>query len=270
MIQYIKDLADNLVAAANAELSPGVLNTERLKGRKIQDVAILIKGIAREIDRLEAIDFAPDVRYDFVISRETFRSMASNLSGFSVTHHTRELALDVSKLLDSYGGTGSGVITRDFSFIANTDMRKIVDRDYKELTQRVFPDKSWKSTILLSGSILEAVLYDQLTSSPERIKSAMGAKAAPKYLDKTKGKKVPRDITKNDRDNQWMLNDLIQVACELEILQKEHKGDSLVIIKNFRNFIHPTAELRMNSPISDGHATASKGMLDIVLDQLSK
>jgi hypothetical protein len=172
----------------------------------------------------------------------------------------------VAILLDSYAGEGTGAKKRDFSFVADPAVRSIVERDYRELAIRALPDGSWKSTVILAGSILEAVLYDLLTKEPTLSASAMTSSEAPT---KKKGGPV-KDITKHTRDEQWSLNDLIKVACDLKLLPHKDEQAIHLVLRDYRNFIHPRLEAKMGIRISEGHATASKGMLDIILDHLSR
>jgi hypothetical protein len=170
-------------------------------------------------------------------------------------------AAKIGVLLDSYAGEGTGAKTRDFSFVTDPEVRRIVERDYRELSLRTFPDGSWKSTVILAGSILEAVLYDVLTKDQSAISKAMASSAAPK----TKGG-VVKDIA---QDDQWTLNDLIKVACDLQILPHKDEKAIHLVLREYRNFVHPRLEVREGVRISEGHATASKGTLDVILDLLT-
>lgn len=52
----------------------------------------------------------------------------------------------------------------DFGFIFHNRFRHIVERDYAEL-QNLDPHRATKSVITLSGSIIEALLFDALVAS---------------------------------------------------------------------------------------------------------
>jgi hypothetical protein len=95
-------------------------------------------------------------RHDFAVLRVAMRNWAKRNIGDG--SRAAADAATLAKLLDSYAGEGTGAVTRDFSFIAKPDVKKLVERDYRELTLRAFPDGAWKSTVILAGSILEAVL----------------------------------------------------------------------------------------------------------------
>jgi hypothetical protein len=171
----------------------------------------------------------------------------------------------IQQLLDLYQGEGSRAQTRDFAFVSDSDVRRIIERDYRELTIRTFPDGSWKSTVILAGSILEAVLYDRLTKDQPTIAKAMGSGDAPR-----KSKNGPiKDITRHTRDDQWSLNDLIKVACDLKLLPHKDEEAIHLVLRDYRSFVHPRLEIQMGINISEGHATAAKGMLDIILDHLT-
>lgn len=96
----------------------------------------------------------------------------------------------------------------------------------------------------------------------QAIAAAMGSPDAPKY------KGVVKDITKHDYQNEWKLNDLIKVACDLKILP--HKDEQAIhqVLREYRNLVHHLAEIAMGVFINESHATASKGMLDVCLDHI--
>ncbi|MDA7878582.1 hypothetical protein N9B39_03420, partial [bacterium] len=133
----------------------------------------------------------------------------------------------------------------------------------RELVQRAFPDGSWKSTVILSGSILEAVLHDLMTKDIAAINAAMASPKAPK-----KKGGATKDITLDDYQNQWTLNDLIKVACDRKILPFSDEKAIHQVLREYRNLVHPRVEIAMGVFVNEGHATASKGMLDVCLDAI--
>lgn len=52
-------------------------------------------------------------------------------------------------------------MSQDFSFITDSRIRNIVERDYGEL-QQLDTQTSTKSVIVLSGGIIESLLFDAL------------------------------------------------------------------------------------------------------------
>jgi hypothetical protein len=109
------------------------------------------------------------------------------------------------------------------------------------------------------------VLYDLLTKDSTAVSIAMKCGQAPK-----KKGGVPRDISKNTNQDQWSLNDLIKVACELQLLPHKDEQAIHLVLRDYRNFVHPQLEAHMGGNISDGHATAVKGMLDVIPDHLTQ
>jgi hypothetical protein len=112
---------------------------------------------------------------------------------------------------------------KEFLFIENIDLRQIVQRDYIEL-QKAYIASCWKSVLLLSGGLIEAVLLDLLQLKQEDIKEC-------------RSKPDESDITK------WDLNSLIRVSVELKLISDGVEKLSHPI-REYRNLIHPGNELR--------------------------
>jgi hypothetical protein len=261
MVEYIKELISTIRTCRQMN------NTELAQrfGDVPPDIARLLEGVAEELDRLNPRDFEPRARHDFVVHRATLRTLARSQRNSDGENEAVRRAEKIGELLDAYAGEGSRAKMRDFSFVTDPDVRKIVGRDYRELVLRAFPDGSWKSTVILAGSILEAVLYDMLTTDAAAVASAMGSCKAPR-----KSNNGPvKDITKHARAEQWSLNDLIKVACDLKLLPHKDEQAIHLVLRDYRNFVHPRLEIAMDITIAEGHATAAKGMLDVILDHLS-
>ena len=259
MVEHIKKLAQTIQLAKENIISPEV---HKIYGNPVPPLGGLLIAFAEELDGLDARDFEPSARHDFIVLRVAMRNWAKSSVGDGSKPAAD--AATVAKLLDLYLGEGSGAKTRDFSFLTNADVRKIVVRDYKELTLRTFPDGSWKSTVILAGSILEAVLFDLLTKDAAMIARVNSARAAP-----PKRGGGTRDISIDDYANQWSLSDMIKVAVELHFLPADIEKAVHVVLREYRNYVHPRLEARSGFLISEGHATASKGMLDVILDLLT-
>lgn len=261
MVEYIKQLAETIQLARQNQLGDGVT---KIFGNQVPDIHTLFAAFAEELNRLDPRDFDPAVRHDFVVRRVAIRNFAKGQIGNGEKAATA--ANEMSELLDSYTGEGSGAVTRAFPSVTNPDVKKIVERDYRELTQKAFPDGSWKSTLILSGSILEAVLYDRLTRDAAAVVASMGSTRAPKKS-AAKGGGV-KDIALDDYDNQWSLSDMIKVACDLGVLPYDNEKAIHQVLREYRNYVHPRFEVQAGILIGEGHATASKGMLDVMLDQI--
>jgi len=112
----------------------------------------------------------------------------------------------------------------DFSFVVDTELREIIERDYEEV-QKVKNARAPKATIVLAGSIIEALLLEAL------LKDSPKAKTSPK---------APKE---NDL-RKWHLNSSIEVAEDLGKIKEDTTKFSYVV-KDYRNLIHPGKEIRI-------------------------
>jgi len=182
MVQYIVKLAEKVVELAEQG--------------QLGEVLPLRFGLAEELDRLDPRDFLPAARYDFVVARLKVRSFATQ-TGFSsgMLPSVASFAKEVIRILAQYGGDGSRVVSRSFAFIKDSDLRRLIERDFRELGLKVFPGGAWKSTVVLAGSILEAILYDQLGDSVTKPRALASPKAPRDKMAKWKDR-VPVDWTR--------------------------------------------------------------------------
>jgi hypothetical protein len=112
---------------------------------------------------------------------------------------------------------------REFTFIGNSDLKAIIERDYEEI-QRAFISHCWKSVIILCGGAIEAILTDRLLINKT---AAISAKSAPKHSDITR----------------WGLSELIDVAVELKLVSAGVQKLSHPL-REYRNLVHPGSEIR--------------------------
>lgn len=137
---------------------------------------------------------------------------------------------------------------KDFTFVKEAALRSIVERDYIEI-QKAFVSGCWKSVIILAGGVLEAILIDQLQQ-----KSSL-AKSSPKAL---KGKEI----------SDWGLVHLILVAVDLKLVlpgldKLSHS------IREYRDLVHPTVELRSNLKVNPEEARIAIEVLNMLHRDLS-
>ncbi len=188
---------------------------------------------------------------------------------FAYAEFRKELIAFFKRLRDvlsSYGGKDCRLVLRSFPFVHNTALRSIIERDYRELSMVLFPGGAWKSTVVIAGSILEAILYDQLTKDAGAVAASMVAVKSPKKGPKTA--RVTRDIQSDKPEDDWKLKDLIEVSIELGIITKDRGNTIDQILRDFRNFVHARAELKSGHDITEAEATLAKGALDGVCNLL--
>lgn len=233
MVEYIRKIA---MAVNSAGANRGAL------------VAVL----AEELDRLDPRDFLPEVQYDFVFLRMNIRSYEQD--------HLHRSGLpsiaDLLRVIDHYAGSGSSAKIRPFGFIVSPDMRRIIERDYRELSLILFPAGAWKSTVVLAGSILEAILVDQMTASKEVINIVKASSLAPK--------------TKRIEKGQWSMYQLVNVAADVKILPEGRTNAIDVSLREYRNVIHADVELKKKYSCTEAEASLAKGALDVVCNHLEK
>jgi hypothetical protein len=121
-------------------------------------------------------------------------------------------------------------------FVEDAELRHILARDYAEL-KKLLDVGAHKSAIVLSGSIMEALLVNALRRD----------QAAAQHQYKLAFPR--RDERPLDR---WELHELIAVAAGLDIVGDNLKAEAAVV-QDYRNLIHPMAEQRKNAVI-DAHA----------------
>lgn len=148
-----------------------------------------------------------------------------------------------------------------FPTVKDGVLRSILERDLVDAEQ-CLRRQLWKPAIVLSGSILEAALYEYLlrntawTMDPQR-------KGAPKR------KRSPKDITKTDLDNQWTLQELVHFACANDIIKKYREDTISDVLRTPRNLIHPMKEVREKGRVDEGAASVSLTMLKDLLAELA-
>lgn len=254
MVQYIKELVQTLEQARGNIVGEGV---RKILGEQVPDFWTLLQGIREEVDRLDPRDFVPAAQHDFVVCRTQLRSWASQPARGN-GEQPLALALALSGLLDHYAGDGSRAETKDFSFVNDADLREIVVRDYRELSLILLPAGAWKSVVVLAGSVLEAILYDQLSNDATNNAAALAATSAPR---RHSGAVIPHI-------GDWKLIKLIEVSAEINVLSAARAQSIDQVLRDYRNFVHPTKEIRAAHPCSEAEAMMSKGALDGVYNHL--
>jgi hypothetical protein len=128
-------------------------------------------------------------------------------------------------------------MTQDFSFIFDARIRNILERDYTEL-QQLKTRISTKSVIVLSGGIIESLLFDALVAS---------------------GKWTFEEACNN------FLKDMIGPAKGKGIIQENRLTDAT---RRYRNLIHPGREIKENMVFEEADAVSAKSALDIVIREV--
>lgn len=214
-------------------------------------------AVREELERLDPRDFEPQVQHEVVWYRVRLGLLAE---ANRTAPGTVIAQLDaVLQILDKYRGEGSRGVQRSFAYITDPDLRAIIERDYFELTVKLFPGGAWKSTVILAGSILEAILFDRLADAKWNTK-AVASPAA-----QTKGT-TPKPIPMKD----WRLENLIDIAVDITLLPTDPADTIHQILRDYRNFVHPKKELRAAHACTEAEAMLAVGALDSVCNYIEK
>lgn len=125
----------------------------------------------------------------------------------------------------------------DFSFMFDARVRKILERDYEEL-QQLSTRTSIKAVIVLSGGIIEGLLFDSLVASGKWTFDGASKKSLKVMIDEAKTK----GIIIEDR-----LTD---------------------VTRKYRNLIHPSSEIKENVVFEETDATLARTAVDIVIREV--
>jgi hypothetical protein len=125
----------------------------------------------------------------------------------------------------------------DLSFVFDERIKKILDRDYAEL-QRLDPRISLKSVIVLSGGIIEGLLFDALVAS-----------------------------------GKWSFEEACQNRLQVMVVQARNKNiikeDRLTdATRKYRNLIHPGREVKDGMIFEESDALVAKSAVDIVIREV--
>ena len=135
-----------------------------------------------------------------------------------------------------------------FGFVSDPKMREICCRDYVELgeARRV---RAHKSTIILSGGLLEALLSDALSREPTKAKSSY------------------RRVYPKKKRVSWTLECLIGVAEDMGIITPGATQLSHTL-RDYRNLVHPKKEIRSGYKVQREEAEIAVNMVHIVMRDL--
>lgn len=132
---------------------------------------------------------------------------------------------------------------KNFEFIADQQYKNLLIRDFSEL-QTCVDSKASKSVLILSGSIIEAVLLEFFSHN------------------------LPEGITKT-KLLKMSLAELIIQAEKIELISSKSRELSTVV-KNYRNLIHPGREVRTNEKFDYETAIVSFSLVKIILKEVKE
>ena len=131
----------------------------------------------------------------------------------------------------------------DFDFISDTKFRTLLRRDFIEL-EACYKAKATKSVLILTGSIIEAILVEY-------------------FLNNLPNGKTKEQVLRDE------LHSLIDLAHKDKLISTRTK-DLSTVIRNYRNLIHPGREVRENEQFDEDTATVSFSLLKIITSEIKE
>ncbi len=240
MIAHMKELAARIAGS--------------IAGRVQEPVIDLLSAFLEAVNALDPQGFAPDVRADFLYKKAQLnRRIASRENPVASSD-----AAQIAAMLDSYGPLAQPP-TRLFRWLSDPDLRTIVERDYIEVSKLTLPSGAWKSTVIMAGSITEAILFDLLTKDAGRYAMAQASQKVPT---KTPQGGQPTKLPAG----KWTLENLIAIATDIRLIPAARAATFDQVLRDYRNFVHPAKEVRAEHPCREGEALMAKGALDALCD----
>jgi pentatricopeptide repeat protein len=183
--------------------------------------------------------------------------LQSDLKKFEEKDAIKAIMNDLlSESLDTKYGYNQ-VLLESLSAIKSKELSTMLERDLYE-TVVSLAIKSYKSALILCGSIAEAVLLDNLLSQKE---------AAIQALERIMSKENKKLKSEDKRLERWGLDRLLDVALEAKIISENlyHWGHG---IRGFRNLVHPGVEQRKSIEVSRENAEMAWNVIKRLLIEI--
>lgn len=130
-----------------------------------------------------------------------------------------------------------------FDFVTGEEFRSVLESDARDLTACVGAG-AWKAVLVLSGSIVEALLVDYLVSSEWQKKSG-------------------KDPLKLE------LAEAV-VVCKGEGVLTSRTADLCSVVRSYRNLIHPGRTVRLGDRADEASARIAQSLVGIIIGEIAK
>lgn len=150
-------------------------------------------------------------------------------------------------------------IEEKFDFIKEEGLRRIIIRDFLELETCKNRGLA-KSTLVLCGSIIEALLLDQIHKEDNL------SSAKERFNDINRNKEPERVDTPPEK---WWFAEIIDVCEKLRLISPEAKKE-VWKLNNYRQIIHPMNEIRGERNITPELANISYFVLSMIINDFKK
>ena len=229
------------------EFSPGMARTSDFGGlravdAKVKEAKMILSGVSGLPDSLVS-DMDSDPNFEANSRRvrleslaEYIRSAIKFLNAGGVTKPKKKIypAPDVSKLTHTL-----------------PNLKEAIERRWKE-AQKCQHTQCYTSAIIMMGSILEALILARALLSPEISYRAT---------------KAPKKNGKSPAIQDWNLNQLVDVAVEVQWL-KTDRGKFSHALRESRNVVHPWVEVSTRANFDEATCKTSWEVLKASVDDL--
>jgi tetratricopeptide (TPR) repeat protein len=171
-------------------------------------------------------------------------------------HSEVSASLSSENLNRSYGYNDDLKVT--LQAVASPDLFNLLSRDTREAVLALATG-SYKSALILSGSIAEALLHDKLSQNET---------AAVATLTQIRVRTGQKISSRDKNLSQWNLAILLDVAREQKLVSENlyHWGHG---VRGFRNLVHPAVEQRREMDASKESAEIAWSVVKRLLRELS-
>lgn len=170
--------------------------------------------------------------------------------------YVEQLALELTpENLEQKYEYGQSLIFR-LSVLSSPELVALLERDLREAVTAL-ATQSYKSALILCGSIVEAILMDRLSARES---------SAVKSFERLRQASTVRE--KSNQIQNWSLSTLLEVAREENLVSLNlcHWGHG---IRGFRNLVHPAVEQRKEVEVSRENAEVAWSVVKRLLKEIS-
>lgn len=184
-----------------------------------------------------------DTLYQSLLELSTAKSLKTKYKTVLSNLRTALASLQSNHCLVNTLDTENGDVAPDFSnFIRDKEMQEILIRRWAECSFCIKSRQAPLSAIVMMGGMLEGLMLVRILEADT--KKVFAAKSIPK--DKSTGKALNL--------KEWTLNTYIDVAKEMGWITQTGK-DISIVLRDYRNFIHPQKEYSEKVSVSSDDAT---------------
>ncbi|WP_143177388.1 hypothetical protein [Cystobacter ferrugineus] len=161
---------------------------------------------------------------------------------------------------EAWRGPQTGPV-RQLSFIHDTKLRRIAERDYATL-QEALRLRTPKVALVFAGCVVEAILVDLLETEQKRLETIDIKKASKSLAGKIENRRKSLELP-----NEWELVDMIAMCGPngLNILDATNVT-AATLSRIERNLVHPNVERQETAELSYSDAVIAAGVAEKVVE----